>query len=586
MNASAHDTPGLPTAALRGKLVPWLAGCVLLGMLTLPFLLPYARPPFTSFHQEWLAVAAGLAVFTLLVLVRPGWSFSIPHVTILPVALATLIAAQSVFGKTAYWQQGALASLILVWAAAMIAVGNNLRRAWGWERFAALCAAGLAAGALLNAAIAMVQLSGWFPAGWVVRIDGTRLYGNLAQPNHFANHVFLGLISLGYLAMTRRLLPWIAVPLALPMLLALALAGSRSVWLYFAVAIALAAWFGWRANDARIRRLAVAAVLALVACIVLSLPWASAGGEAPAVPESALARMQSGDGAFGIRLHLWQAALEMFRASPLTGVGFGQYAWQHFLLADRLPAVASAGLTDHAHNLFLHLMAELGIVGLPIVVAGVFWWLRRQDWRSPAPERWWLGTVLSVLAVHSLLEYPLWYAYFLAVFALLAGAGAAGAWQLPAGGRVLIRGTMVAAAWLMLIQIGWDYRRVESLAGRPAAEVQQDIAELHRGSLLSHVVELGIVTAMPIDAERSRDKLMLSGRVLRWIPAGELAFRHSMLLALSGDVISAKAFWDRSMLAYPGEVSAALKLLRDIPSPRSSAVDELLEYAASRGRES
>lgn len=586
MNASAHDTPGLATGVLRGEFVPLLAGCVLLAMLTLPFLLPYARPPFTSFHQEWLAISTGLAVFTLLVLARPGSSFTIPHVAIVPVALATLIAAQSVLGKTAYWQQGALASLILVWAAAMIVVGSNLRRAWGWERFAALCAAGLAAGAMLSAAIATVQLSGWFPAGWVVRIDGTRLYGNLAQPNHFANHVFLGLTSLGYLALTRRISPWFAVPCALPMLLVLAFAGSRSVWLYFAVAIALAAWFGWRGNDARMRRLAVAAVLALVVCVVLSLPWVSAGGEAPAVPETALARMQPADGAFGIRLHLWQAALEMFRGSPLTGVGFGQYAWQHFLFADRLPAVASAGLTDNAHNLFLHLMAELGLIGLLIVVAGVFWWLRRQDWRSPAHERWWLGTVLSVLAVHSLLEYPLWYAYFLAVFALLAGAAAGGAWQLPAGGRVLIRGAAVAAAWLVLIQIGWDYRRVESLAGRPAAEVQQDIADLHRGSLLAHVVELGIVTAMPLDAERSRDKLMLSGRVLRWIPAGDLAFRHSILLALGGDVVSAKAFWDQSKLAYPGEASAALKLLRDIPSPRSLAVDELLEYAASRGRES
>ncbi|HUF22021.1 MAG TPA: Wzy polymerase domain-containing protein [Burkholderiales bacterium] len=586
MNASANDMPGQPTAALGGRHVALLAGALLLGMLTAPFLLPFARPPFTSFHQEWLAIALGLAAFSLFLLARPMLAGAVPHIALMPVALAALIALQAAFGSVAYWQQGALASLILVWAALMVVLGHNLRRQWGWRCFVMLCAAGLAAGALLNAAIALLQLAGWFPAGWVARIEGTRLYGNLAQANHLANYLFLGLISLGYLAAVRQLPAWIAVSCALPLLLTLTLTGSRSIWLYFAAAIVLAVWNAWRAKDAQLRGLAVATVLALATCVALSLPWTSAGMDAPAVSETALARMQLGDGGLEIRLHMWLAALEMFRASPLTGVGFGQYAWQHFLLAETFPTAAAAGLTDNAHNIVLHLLAEFGIAGLLILLAGVGVWLFRQDTRSPTAERWWLLAVLSVLAIHSLLEYPLWYAYFLGVFALLAGAGAAGAWQMQAGGRVFLRAAVVLAAWFVVVQVAWDYRRIESLAGRPAIDVRQDIEALHRGSLLSHVVELGMVTAMPLDAERAGDKLVLSGRVLRWIPAGDLAFRHSILLALSGDAASAKAFWDRSALAYPGETSAALNLLRKVPPPRSAAGDELLEYAASRGGES
>jgi O-antigen ligase len=448
-----------------------------------------------------------------------------------------------------------------------------------------VCAAALAVGALLAAAVALAQLAGWFPSGWVLRAAGDRLYGNLGQANHLASYLFVGFISIVWLGAVGRLPPSAGVPLTLPILAALAFSGSRSVWLYFLAAIALATWFALRTRDRRMRRAGFGLLAALAVCVLFSLPWPAGGETQIAATETALRRI--GIGATGIRerLPMWLAALEMFRETPFLGAGFGQYAWQYFLLSERLPQLAGTGLNDNAHNLLFHVLAELGAAGALIVAAGVALWLLEQRFQPRTPARWWMLSILAVLAVHSLLEYPLWYAYFLGLFALLVGAGSTRHLELHVRSRLAVP-AMVAVAWFVLLQLGWDYRRIELLAGRPAAEAQSEISALHRGSLLSHVVELGIVTAMPLDPQRAAGQRALSGRVLRWTPAGELAFRHAILLALEGDARAAESFWKRAALAYPSDESAALTLLRALQSMRSDAVDELLEYAASRGLES
>ena len=48
------------------------------------------------------------------------------------------------------------------------------------------------------------------------------------------------------------------------------------------------------------------------------------------------------------RIYAWYAGIHMLRASPIWGVGFGNFGEQHELLA---------------HNSFLHCAAELGLVG-------------------------------------------------------------------------------------------------------------------------------------------------------------------------------------------------------------------------------
>lgn len=83
------------------------------------------------------------------------------------------------------------------------------------------------------------------------------------------------------------------------------------------------------------------------------------------------------------RLAHWQAAWQMFSRSPWLGVGIGQYAVVY-------PSVALPRWQDplgHAHNYYLHILAETGLVGLGayILLALSMLGLAWRGTRNPAP---------------------------------------------------------------------------------------------------------------------------------------------------------------------------------------------------------
>jgi O-antigen ligase len=102
----------------------------------------------------------------------------------------------------------------------------------------------------------------------------------------------------------------------------------------------------------------------------------------------------------------WQAALEMFRHNLWTGVGFGTYepAYARFALINWPYALG------HAHNYYLTVAAETGLIGLTayaLLWVVVFW----QTWRATRRSRG-LARVAAVgllgawthLSVHHLLD--------------------------------------------------------------------------------------------------------------------------------------------------------------------------------------
>jgi O-antigen ligase len=94
------------------------------------------------------------------------------------------------------------------------------------------------------------------------------------------------------------------------------------------------------------------------------------------------------------RLAHWQAALEMARHQPWLGVGFGNYeaAYPAFALINWPDALG------HAHNYYLNLLAETGVVGLAAYLffwAAVFWQTLTVLGQLKWPER---GIALGLLA--------------------------------------------------------------------------------------------------------------------------------------------------------------------------------------------
>jgi len=77
------------------------------------------------------------------------------------------------------------------------------------------------------------------------------------------------------------------------------------------------------------------------------------------------------------RLAHWQAALNMVSAHPLLGIGLGNYevVYPVYRLVNWLEALG------HAHNYYLNILAEAGIVGL-LVYGKVWVGIMALSWRG------------------------------------------------------------------------------------------------------------------------------------------------------------------------------------------------------------
>ena len=117
------------------------------------------------------------------------------------------------------------------------------------------------------------------------------------------------------------------------------------------------------------------------------------------------------------RFRVWSDALTMISQQPApSGVGWGQYGFASVMteMPDDTPR-----FDDNTHNLPLQLAAELGIpMALAILglLAAALWLsirnVRRLSGHAAIAGRCVLMMILY-MGVHSLLEFPLWYTYFL-----------------------------------------------------------------------------------------------------------------------------------------------------------------------------
>src|SRR5712691_13429838 len=167
------------------------------SLCLLPFLLPYHQQPVLSFFPEWLAAALGIAASLTLLVGRgvPAVSFvSLPVPARWLIVFAVLLAAQAASGGHVYSQLPLVAALYILYAVLMIWLGAQLTAAFGIERVATVLAAFLLAGALANSLAGAIQFYGRpkLFEDVIAELHGNRAYGNVAQPNLYANYLALG----------------------------------------------------------------------------------------------------------------------------------------------------------------------------------------------------------------------------------------------------------------------------------------------------------------------------------------------------------------------------------------------------------
>lgn len=311
-----------------------------------------------------------------------------------------------------------LSAFGLLLAAAVLAVtGLSLSRGPRAEAVFNAFAAGLALAGVLSALVALLQV--FVPAwtdGDIVAHSGLpgRAVGNLRQPNHLCSLLLWGVI--GAVVLQERLRPprGLVPAVVVLMVFAVELSASRTG---AAGLLLLAAWGLLDRRLSRTSRLLLVATPLIYGLSYAAMAWY---GDWSHQAIGAEARIAAGDAVAtespNSRPRIWANAWALALQQPWLGVGFGEFnlAWSLTAFPGRPTA-----FFDHTHTLPLQLAVELGLPLAAVVLAllGLALW---QAWRRSGRTVLALHTagraafmLVLLTGLHSLFEYPLWYAYFL-----------------------------------------------------------------------------------------------------------------------------------------------------------------------------
>jgi len=109
------------------------------------------------------------------------------------------------------------------------------------------------------------------------------------------------------------------------------------------------------------------------------------------------------DTSLGARMDMWNLAFEQLKANPIFGTGSGTY--QQLATSYFSPCSLSC---LHPHNQYLFFGMEYGVLGLLAFVL-LLWRIRVAGHNLPKPDKMLVYSFLSVLAIDSLANVPLWY---------------------------------------------------------------------------------------------------------------------------------------------------------------------------------
>jgi O-antigen ligase len=425
-----HTLPALARAG-ETPVAPPLGLALAIAALVLPTVAAFSRPPSPTFLNQALAIVAWCALLAWISKTNPFPDLRRHS----PLAMLLAGVGMVLLATLGSWGWASLPPPLVLSAIAMLSTaglallvgGAMSQRDMVAPVFHALCGALMLAG-MLNTAVGVVQV--FFPeladGRWIAAgVSEGRASGNLRQPNHLSSLLLWSIIAAIWLMEIGRLRRTTGSVVVLAMLFALVLAASRTGLVGVAL---LSIWGGADKRMSRHRR----ALLLLAPVIYLAffaglLCWAQSTGQVFG-GESRLGESSESPNS---RLHIWANTLSLIAAHPWVGVGFGEFnfAWSLTPFPGRPTA-----FFDHTHNLPLQLAVELGVPLASLVLALLgyaLWRAMRNAFGAPDGQRPMTSAaamMVLMIAMHSLVEYPLWYSYFLLptafAWGLCLGAGA------------------------------------------------------------------------------------------------------------------------------------------------------------------
>ncbi|MDR5830367.1 Wzy polymerase domain-containing protein [Caballeronia sp. LP006] len=582
----------------------YLCFAVLCLALTLPFGVVNHTYPIPTFYAEYSALALYLALgATVALLVRvsePRVSFASPVVALMPLAFGVLLIAQTVLLPVSQPSMNWLGGAYLLASFIAVHTGYGLVRAGLSEKALRIGAAAFMAGGLFAVFCQIVQLLHLevkftpFVVAYNVMAE-RRPFGNMAQANHLATVIAFAMAGALYFVQTRRLpvIVWLALTAVFS--LGHALTVSRGPWLQMAVIVVAGFWMafvqgrpavaeGFDGPGRRdLRAWLMPVVLALVFFAVnAAVRWANVRFHFD-LAQSAAERMQDAN-QIAPRLALWKYGWTMFHTHPILGVGWGEFPRYQF---DMVRELGGVEIANNAHDIFIDLLAKTGALGLGILVLGFVFWLIRVLRAPQTPARIFGLSLLGVLLMHALVEYPQQYMFFLMPAMLVIGLLETRPLRLVAKPLsfgvyvVLVVGGLAALYPVML-----DYHRAEVLyyGSRPAEQYRDDPS-----FLFTAWGEYGAATLVPINAQNLEEKLAMHRKAIALLPGETVLRRYAVLQALAGqrdealDTMAKLKIFATQLHDWPKQLASVYQLIDETGKPLASFKADLVKLYGEPG---
>jgi O-antigen ligase len=364
------------------------------------WLAPNHYPPWTSFHGEVAAFAGLIALCCGVLSAKKTIAFD--RVLLIFLSLLGIVYVQLGLGQIAYGGDALVSGLYLSGLALAWWLGTNLASN---ERRINDAATILIVGATVSVFIAMLQWLRMESTLGIFAADlerGMRPLGNLGQPNHLATLALMGIASASALYSNHQLKMWQLALLVAFLTFGLILTQSRAGLLSAFVLGAFFLLYSRRLWQPGSWRFIAAWWIVLV---ILVSSWAPLNEALYLQP--ARDQLTAEDRP---RVIMWKQMIAALEQSPWVG-----YGWRQTVVAQKIGADTVEGTlpTDYAHNLPLDMLVWLGIPLGGSLIFLIGYWLFNTAKRIKTPTEFFLLAAVIPFGIHSLLEFPFAYAYFL-----------------------------------------------------------------------------------------------------------------------------------------------------------------------------
>ena len=377
--------------------------------ISLAWLLPIHYRPWVTYTGELFAF---LSLFTLAAIYLKD-KIKLPVISLPLLILAVIPLVQYGAGELFFFDKALTSTLFVFgfWLSIVIGYNLSVEKINREEVFTGLSYVFLMVGTATGV-IAICQwtnLDAHLPG--MINIQGnTRPYANFAQPNNMATFLMMSLLACLYLYEKKNLQTKWLVACGVLILMGVALSQSRTSWVACLCILVYLAYQQYR-GFIRLKWYWIISWLGLFVGLIIVAPILSQllaqVTDAHIVQSRDVVQRATGDMS---RLAIWQQMLHAIADRPWFGYGWNQTSVAYTLVSDHFQGPV---WIRSAHNFILDFILWNGlIIGFPFLAYFGYWGYQLNKQVNSVESVIGILMVGAVL-IHSMLEFPQYYAYFL-----------------------------------------------------------------------------------------------------------------------------------------------------------------------------